>query len=105
MSVIQIIFVPNGYLTHTTHVSNALKDPKWKAGMMEEMHACDENERWDIVDLSRGKYVVGCKQVYTLKYNPNDTMQRHKARNMENGFTHSYGMDCLETFPLVAKLN
>lgn len=43
--------------------------------MMEEMHACDKNETWNIVDLSKGKYVVGCKQVYTLKYNPNDTMQ------------------------------
>lgn len=55
--------------------------------MMEEMHACD------IVDLSKGKYVVGCKQVCTLKYNPKDTMQRHKARNMEKGFAHScYGL-------------
>lgn len=42
-----------------SHASEALKYPKWKTTMMEEMHA----QSWDIVDLPQEKSTVGCNWV------------------------------------------
>lgn len=46
-----------------SRVSEALKDPRWAAAMMEEMHALDKNNSWDIVDLilPKGQHAIGCK--------------------------------------------
>lgn len=30
-----------------SQVIEALKDPRWQAAMMEDMHAFDKNETWD----------------------------------------------------------
>lgn len=42
---------------------------------------------------------MGCKWVYTLKYNPDGTIQRYEARLVAKGFTQLYCMDYFETFP------
>lgn len=56
--------------------------------MMEEVHTLYKNETWDIVDHPKGKRIVGCKWLYTLKYNHNGI--NYKARLVTKGFTQSY---------------
>lgn len=68
-------------------VSETLKDPRWKAAMIEEMHTLDKNKTCDIVDLSEGKRAVGCKKVYTLKYNLDGKFSGIKQSKRQNGFT------------------
>lgn len=48
---------------------------------------------------------MGCEWVYTIKCNPDGTIQRYKAKLVEKRFTESYRVDYFETFSLVAKLN
>jgi hypothetical protein len=48
----------------------AMQDPKWKMAMFEEMRALVKNDTWDMVPRPSGKNVVGCKWVYSVKYNP-----------------------------------
>ena len=43
------------------NIQEALVDPKWREAIDEEMKALYKNERWDIVDLSKGKHPLGCK--------------------------------------------
>ena len=52
-------------------IQEALRVPKWKEAVMEEMRALEKNQTWKVVDLPRGKTTVGCKWVFTIKYNTN----------------------------------
>ena len=52
------------------NIHEALKNPKWREAVIEEMKALQKNNTWKIVDLPGGKHPVGCKWVFTVKYNP-----------------------------------
>ncbi|RVW17867.1 Retrovirus-related Pol polyprotein from transposon RE1 [Vitis vinifera] len=74
-------------------------------GYFEEMRALEKNHTWEVMGLPKGKTTVGCKWVFTVKYNSNGSLERYKARLVAKGFTQTYGIDYLETFAPVAKLN
>ena len=87
------------------NIQEALKSPEWKAAVLEEMKALKKNETWDVVEIPRGKTPVGCKWVFTIKYNSDGGIERYKARLVAKGFTQTFGVDYTETFAPVAKLN
>ncbi|XP_039063778.1 uncharacterized mitochondrial protein AtMg00820-like [Hibiscus syriacus] len=86
-------------------VEQALKDPKWKKVVEEELKALENNNTWIIVDLLKDKKPVGCKWVFTVKYKADGSIERYKARLVAKGFTQSFGVVYHETFAPVAKLN
>ena len=49
-------------------------DMNWRAAMEEEMHALAENETWDLVDAPKGVTPIGCRWVYKVKYNTDDSV-------------------------------
>jgi Reverse transcriptase (RNA-dependent DNA polymerase) len=83
----------------------AINQPVWCKAMKEELGALERNETWEIVQLPKGKKVVGCKWVYKLKYNSDGTIERYKARLVAKGYTQTHGIDYQETFAPVAKMN
>ncbi|KAH9763108.1 protein kinase domain-containing protein [Citrus sinensis] len=87
------------------NVQDALSVPEWKAAVLEEMNALEKNQTWKVVNLPKGKSTVGCKWVFTVKYNSDGSLERYKARLVAKGFTQTYGIDYSETFAPVAKLN
>lgn len=92
-------------ITIPKSVSEALQDKEWENAMKVEMDALEKNGTWDLVDLPKGKTTVGCKWVFTVKYNADGSLERHKARLVAKGYTQTYGVDYLETFAPVAKMN
>ncbi|KAL0293025.1 UNVERIFIED_CONTAM: Retrovirus-related Pol polyprotein from transposon TNT 1-94 [Sesamum radiatum] len=84
---------------------DAVRDPKWKEAMNEEMKSLQKNSTWEIVDLPEGKKPVGCRWVFTIKYKADGTIERYKARLVAKGYTQTYGIDYMETFAPVAKIN
>ena len=43
--------------------------------------------------------------MFTLKYNADGTIDRHKVKLVAKGFTETYGINYSKTFSHVAKLN
>ena len=70
-----------------------------------EMTTLEKNNTWELVQLPKGKQLVGCKWVYTIKYKSDRTLDRYKARLVAKGYTQVYDIDYLDTFAPVAKLN
>ena len=92
-------------ITIPNTLSEALSNEKWKQAMNVEMEALEKNKTWEIVQLPIGKKPVGCKWVYTVKYRADGSIERYKARLVAKGYTQTYGIDYLETFAPVAKMN
>lgn len=69
------------------------------------MQALERNGTWESTNLPKGKCAVGCKWVFTIKYNPDGSIQWYKVIFVAKGFIQAYGIDYLEIFPPVAKLN
>jgi Reverse transcriptase (RNA-dependent DNA polymerase) len=86
-------------------LDEALSEKNWVDAMESEMNALKKNGTWEIVDLPEGKETVGCKWVYTIKYNEKGEIDRYKARLVAKGYTQTYEIDYEETFSPVAKLD
>ena len=72
--------------------------------MDEEMNAIERNKTWDLVDLPKGKDVIGVKWVYKTKCNAEGKIERHKARLVVKGYKQQYGRDYEENFAPVARM-
>lgn len=82
-----------------------METPRWRKAIIEEIKALETNDTWDVMELSKGKRPIWCKWVSNVKYKPNGTIERYKARLVAKKYTKTYGIDYTETLILVAKLN
>ena len=69
------------------------------------MSTLSENDTWSLVTHPPEKTTVGCHWVYTVKYLPNGSIERLKARLLAKGYTQTYSVDYAETFPPIAKIS
>ena len=76
----------------------------WQQAMIEELQALEKTHTWDLVDLPRGKSIIGCKWVYKIKTKSDGTIELYKARFVAKGYAQKYGIDYEGTFALVARI-
>ena len=69
------------------------------------MFALHQNQTWELISLPDGKRTVGCRWMYTVKYQTDGSVERLKARLVKKGYTQTYSVDYMKTFSLVARLN
>jgi len=49
---------------------------------MDEIVALGSRETWELVSAPTDAVIVGCRSVFTLKYRPDGSVDRYKARLM-----------------------
>ncbi|XP_075473413.1 putative mitochondrial protein AtMg00820 [Primulina tabacum] len=70
--------------------------------MKEEIAVIEKNRTWDLVDLPKGKDVIGLKWIYKTKYGEDGSIRKHKACLVAKGYAQQPGVDFNETFaPMV----
>jgi len=74
-------------------LSEALSKEEWRTAMREEMDALEKNQTWEIVEKPKGKNLVGCKWVFTLKYKADGSLERYKTQLVAKGYTQTYEVD------------
>ena len=82
-----------------------MKISDWREAVFEEMKTLKKNGTWEICSLPKCVVPVSCKWVFTVKHKSYGTVERFKARLVAKGYTQTYGIDYLETFAPVAKMN
>ena len=82
--------------------SQASQDPRWVDAMNKEIAALEVNDTWEITDLPPGKKAISSKWVYKIKFKPDGTVERFKARFVVRGFDRIQDEDYTDTFSPVA---
>lgn len=70
-----------------------------------EMGALHHNGTWKLVPLPSGKQLIGCKWIFTIKFQPDGLVEWLKARLVAKSYTKLYCLDYNETLSLVAKIS
>ena len=52
-----------------------------------------KKKTWYIVELPKGKKIVGCKWIFTIKYKVDEIIEKYKSRFVAKGFTQTYDID------------
>ena len=71
--------------------------------MSDEFNVQMRNNTWDLVPPETAQHIISCKWIFTIKYLPDGSIDRYKARLVARGFNQQYGLDYFETFSPVIK--
>ncbi|GJS30940.1 putative ribonuclease H-like domain-containing protein [Tanacetum coccineum] len=85
-------------------IAKALSDPAWVEAMQEELLQFKLQKVWILVDLPKGKRVIGTKWIFRNKKDERGIVTRNKARLVAQGYTQEEGIDYDEVFAHVARI-
>jgi len=78
---------------------------EWLTACEEEMRTWKDLDVYDVVPRPKGCKIIGSKWVFRVKWGPNGSIQKHKARIVAQGFTQVEGVNFDQTFAPVAKFS
>jgi hypothetical protein len=83
----------------------ASKQEVWVKAMQDEIKMIEHNNTWELVDCQHGKDIIGVKWAYKTKLHPDGLIQKHRARLFVKGYSQQPGVDYIETFDPVARVD
>jgi hypothetical protein len=91
-------------LFESRDIGHALSDLSWINVMHEELENFERNQVWTLVDPPRDVNVIETKWVFKNKQGEDGEVVRNKARLIAQGYSQVEGLDFVETFTPVARL-
>jgi hypothetical protein len=82
-----------------------VKNNEWIEAIKKELRMIEKNDTWVLMDKSSHKKAIEVKWVYRTKQNADSSINKYKARLVVKGYAQVFGVDFLETFALVARLD
>lgn len=77
--------------------------PGWNGAVSEEIGNIHMLHTWTLVPYTEDMNVLSSRWIFTVKYNPDGTVRKLKARLVVKGFEQEEGLDYLETFSPVVR--
>lgn len=68
-------------------LEDAERDPHWRAAMVEEIRAIEENGTWSLTDLPPDRKAIGLKWVFKVKRDEQGLVVKYKARLVVKGYS------------------
>ena len=65
----------------------------------------EKNQTWILVDRPIHKKPISVKWIFRTKLNADSSINKHKARLVVKGYAQQFGVDILDTFAPVVRLN
>ena len=91
--------------TDPLNFEEAVKSANWRLAMNNEIKSIEKNQTWTLTELSAGAKIIGVKWVYKTKYNEHGKVNKYKARLVAKGYSQKYGVDYIEVFAPVARMD
>lgn len=79
-------------------ISDLIHGRQWKDAVEEELYNLESHHTWEFEELPQDRKPIGSKWVFKVKYNPDGSVARFKARLVAQGFSQVPGIDFTETF-------
>ena len=73
--------------------------------MNAEMKAIEKNKTWELVNIPDGVKPIGVKWIFKTKFNEHGQIEKYKARIVAKGYAQQYGINYIEVFAPVARLD
>nr|GEV55834.1 hypothetical protein [Tanacetum cinerariifolium] len=87
-----------------TSVAHALADPDWVEAMQAEIQQFRNQKVWVLVKLPEGKRAIGTKWILKNKRDARGIVCRNKVRLVAQGHRHEEGIDYIDVFAPVARI-
>jgi hypothetical protein len=82
-----------------------MKNNEWIEAIKEELIMIEKNDTWVLMDKCSHKKAIGVKWFYRTKQNADGSINKYKARLVVKVYAQVFGVDFLETFASVARLD
>nr|GEU50075.1 retrovirus-related Pol polyprotein from transposon TNT 1-94 [Tanacetum cinerariifolium] len=76
----------------------AVTNSMWVDAMIKELQSLETNDTWTLTELPSDHKAISSKCVYKVKFLPNGTVDKYKARLVIRGFSQKEGLDYKHTF-------
>ena len=85
-------------ITYDKAINNPIHGRRWREAIEEELQNLENHQTWEYNELPPGRKAIGSKWVFKVKYHPDGSVARFKARLVAQGFSQVQGIDFSKTF-------
>ncbi|KAH9140625.1 hypothetical protein AeRB84_015153 [Aphanomyces euteiches] len=90
---------------HQSYSVQVVNETPWLEATQVEYDSLIENGTWTLTDLPPSREALKCKWLWRMKFDADGKLTKYKARLDLKGYMQQYGIDYLEIFAPVLRMN